>query len=298
MPTHCPDCGTDARAREGGRRRHPLPEHPVLPGAAARAAVPPGRPRRVRHRGARLRGGGRRCSRPASSHDEGDLFDLDRGQLARASPFFTPQGRRRCPRNARASCSTTSSRPRPGRSGGCSSRCRSGTSGPTAAQALARELRLDRRDPRPRRPRSWPPSTASARRSPRRSSSGSRSTGTAAIVEQVGARPASGWRRSAVDDGPRPLEGLTVVVTGIARRLLPRRRDRGDPARAAARSSARCRRRPTSSWSATTRARKYDKAVPLGRARSSTRTASACCSPTVPTPPARSPDRPGRRRST
>ena len=42
---------------QGGRRRPALPQHPVLPGAAARAAVPPGRPRRVRHRGARLQGG-------------------------------------------------------------------------------------------------------------------------------------------------------------------------------------------------------------------------------------------------
>ncbi len=41
-----------AAAREGGRRRHPLPEHPALSGAAARARVPRLGARRLRHRGA------------------------------------------------------------------------------------------------------------------------------------------------------------------------------------------------------------------------------------------------------
>ncbi len=35
MPTQCPACGTRARAREGGRQGHPLPELAVVPGAAA-----------------------------------------------------------------------------------------------------------------------------------------------------------------------------------------------------------------------------------------------------------------------
>ncbi len=47
-----------SRAGEGGRRRHPVPERSLLPGATARADLPRRRPRRVRHRGARLRGGG------------------------------------------------------------------------------------------------------------------------------------------------------------------------------------------------------------------------------------------------
>ena len=63
MPTDCPDVRHAAGAGEGGRRRHPLPQHPVLPGPAARAALPPGRPRRLRHRGARLRGRGRAARR-------------------------------------------------------------------------------------------------------------------------------------------------------------------------------------------------------------------------------------------
>ena len=42
---------------EGRRRRPALPERALVPGAAAGAAVPPRRPRGVRHRGAGLRGG-------------------------------------------------------------------------------------------------------------------------------------------------------------------------------------------------------------------------------------------------
>ena len=42
FPTHCPACETAAGAR-GRRRRLALPEREVLPGAAAGAAVPPGR---------------------------------------------------------------------------------------------------------------------------------------------------------------------------------------------------------------------------------------------------------------
>ena len=59
MPTKCPECGTAAGAGEGGRRRHPLSQHPQLPGAAARAALPHRRSRGLRHRGARLQGGDR-----------------------------------------------------------------------------------------------------------------------------------------------------------------------------------------------------------------------------------------------
>ncbi len=80
MPDVCPECGTPlrrekdrARVRdagrlprvqhaaapgEGERRRHPLPERPLLSGPAPRTPVPPGRPGRFRHRGPRLRGGG------------------------------------------------------------------------------------------------------------------------------------------------------------------------------------------------------------------------------------------------
>ena len=43
-----------AGPREGRGRGHPLPQLPVLPGAAARTRLPPRRPRRLRHRGPRL----------------------------------------------------------------------------------------------------------------------------------------------------------------------------------------------------------------------------------------------------
>ena len=75
FPTRVPGLRDHAGPR-GGRGRLALPEHPVLPGPAARAAVPPGRARRPRHRGARLRGGrgaaglraGHRRGRPVRAH--------------------------------------------------------------------------------------------------------------------------------------------------------------------------------------------------------------------------------------
>ena len=98
-------------------------------------------------------------------------------------PLFTrkdgePVGQRR------RSCWPTWSRPRTSRCGGCWSRCRSGTSGrPRPGRWPSRLGSVERiREPRGRR--SWPPSRASGRPSPRRSSSGSTSTGTAQIVEQ------------------------------------------------------------------------------------------------------------------
>ena len=65
-----------ARPGEGGRRRHPLPQRPRLPGAAARAGVPRRLARGARHRGARVQGGDRparlrahrRRGRPVRAH--------------------------------------------------------------------------------------------------------------------------------------------------------------------------------------------------------------------------------------
>ncbi len=55
MADRVPGLRDAAEARQGGRRRHPLPQHAVLPGAAAGAAVLRRGPGCLRHRGARLR---------------------------------------------------------------------------------------------------------------------------------------------------------------------------------------------------------------------------------------------------
>ena len=59
MPEDCPDCGTRLAAREGGRDRSALPQRAALPRADKGARRLPGRPQRVGHRSARLRGRGR-----------------------------------------------------------------------------------------------------------------------------------------------------------------------------------------------------------------------------------------------
>ena len=71
------------QASPGGRRgRLALPEHQVLPGPAPRAALPPGRAGRLRHRGARL-GGGRRAARLRPGRRRGRRVRADRGGNSR-----------------------------------------------------------------------------------------------------------------------------------------------------------------------------------------------------------------------
>ena len=51
---------------EGGRRRHPVPQRPVVPGPAAGTGLPRRRPGGVRHREPRLRGGRLTAAEPAA----------------------------------------------------------------------------------------------------------------------------------------------------------------------------------------------------------------------------------------
>ena len=264
MPTHCPECGTELAPREGGRRRHPLPQRAVLPGAAAGADLPRRRPRRVRHRGARLRGGDRPAAGRACVHGRGRPLRPRRGEAAARVAVLHHARTASLSANGRQAARPTCRAARTGRCGGCSSRCRSGTSARRPRGRWPATSRSIDRDPRPRPRRSSPPSTASARPSPRRSGSGSTSTGTAAIVDEVarGRRPDGG--RAGRRRRRGTLEGLTVVVTGSPRRVQPRRGEGGDPGARRQGRRARCRRRPTSSSSGTNPGSKYDKAVQLG----------------------------------
>ena len=217
----------------------------------------------LRHRGARLRGGDARLLDAGRRHRRGRPVRARPPTTCAQAPFFTTQGRRRCPPTR------VQAARQPGEGEGATAVAGAGRAvdparrpdrrpgaGPASSARLDAIAAAERRGAgrgRGRRPD----------RSPRRSSSGSPSTGTARSSTS-GARPASGWPRSGVDDGPRPLDGLTVVITGTLEGFTPRRRHGGRAGRAAARSPGRCRRRPTSSSSARTRGRKSDKAVALG----------------------------------
>ena len=78
-----------------------------------------------------------------------------------------------------------------------------------------------------RRPsRSWPAPRVWVRSSPRPSSSGSPSNGTA-TWSGSGATPGSGWPTSSVYARPQPLAGLTFVITGSLPGFTARQCDRG-----------------------------------------------------------------------
>ncbi len=90
FPTALPRLRHQARAR-GGRRRLALPECQVLPGAAAGAAVPPGRARRAGHRGTWLRGGGGAAGLRSGDRRRGPVRADRRGPRGRA--VLRDQGR-------------------------------------------------------------------------------------------------------------------------------------------------------------------------------------------------------------
>ena len=248
------------------------PNTRVLPGAAARAAVPPRRSRRASTS---------RCSatrRPSALLDAGrrsptraTCSTSTREQL-RTGAVLRQQGRQRCGSNADKLLDNLERGQGRGRCGGCWSRCRSGTSARPRPRRWPAQLRLDRRDRGGRRGGAGRGRRASARPSPRRSTEwfavdwhrdDRRASGAAA------GRPDGRGARST--SGPRPLDGLTVVVTGTLDGFTRDQARRGDRRAAAARSPARCRRRPTSWWSATTRAPSTTRRS-RSRCRCSTRT--------------------------
>ena len=223
MPTHCPECGTAlAPAQEGdvdircpNARSCPAQLRERVFHLAGRGAV--------RHRGHGLRGRHRLLTAGAIT-DEADIFPgvdeggrpfgLDEDRLLEV-PLFTNQGRT-AHRQSAGGCWTTWRRARTSRSGGCWSRCPSGTSARPLPGRWPQQFGSMDGDPgcaarggrRTRRRRRGGPDH---RRRPRRS--GSRSTGTRAIVDKLGAAGV----RMADERGDRPeqtLAGLSIVVTG------------------------------------------------------------------------------------
>ena len=210
MPTDCPECGTAAEAGEGGRRRHPLPQQPVLPGPAARAAVPPGRPRRASTSTSSATRPRSRCSTPESCRTRATSSTSTRTSCCRP-PLFRRKDGGLTANGTKLLAAIAAAKERP------------------LWRVLVAPVDPPRRADRGpgagpgaagRGARSSPPSRSAGRRRGRRAghrgrpcASGSRSTGTARSWPS-GARPASGWPRTRSTRGPRPLEGLTVVVTG------------------------------------------------------------------------------------
>ena len=125
--------------------------------------------------------------------------------------------------------------------------------GPTAAQALARQFGSMDAHRGGRARRSWPRWTGSARRSRR----ALREWFAVDWHRDGGAQVARGRRADGrgadwTEPGRARWSGVTVVVTGTLDGLHPGPGGRGDPAARAARSAARCRRRPASWWWART----------------------------------------------
>ena len=148
-------------------------------------------------------------------HRRGRPVRADEEQLATV-PLFTRKDGGLSANGA--SCWPTSRRPRTSRCGGSSWRCRSATSGrprPGARREFAASTRS-----RPTR-RSSPRSTASGRRSPSRRRVVRRRLAPRRRRQVGSGRGPDGRRARRV--GARTLEGSTVVVTGIARGLSPRR---------------------------------------------------------------------------
>ncbi len=209
MATACPSLRHAARPGEGGRRRPALPQQPVVSRAAARAALPRRRSRRVRHRGARLRGGGG-AARLRSHRRRGRPLRADRGPAGHRA-LLHPQGRRPVGQRREAA-----GEPRRGshpaalaRAGGAVDPSRRADCG-AGARARARR---DRRDPR---------SDGRGAVGGRGSRTDDRRVHRRVVRRRLArARSCGKWADAGVrmaeearDDGPRPLDGVTVVITG------------------------------------------------------------------------------------
>ena len=214
MPTHCPECGTPLRREKEGDVDIRCPN--------ARSC-----PAQLRERVFHLAGRGAfdiealgyeaaiaLTTRPDDGgepvlRDEGDLFGLDDDRLRRAELFRNKDGTPSA--NARG-CWTTWTRPGTGRCGGCWSALSIRHVGPTAAQALAREF-----------------GSMEAIRSASVEELAAADGVGPTIAEAVREWFAVDWHADVVrrwaaagvrmeddgaDSGPRPLAGVTVVVTG------------------------------------------------------------------------------------
>ena len=157
-----------AAPREGGRRRHPLPQRrgPARPSCASGCSTSPAAARSTSRCSATRRRS--RCSTPGVVHRRGRPVRPDEDKLLHRAALHRARTASSSA-NGRASCSTTSSDGQGrGRCGGCWSRCRSGTSArPRPRRWPASSASIDAIRGGDAR-RSWPPSTGSGRPSPRR----------------------------------------------------------------------------------------------------------------------------------
>ena len=206
MPTECPSCGTTLAEQKEGDKDLRCPNSRLC-----RAQVY----ERVYHVASRgafdIEGLGSEAAyalvEAGVVDNEGDVFALDRDEAA-ADPALHPsaqEGRGGAPaqRQRRGAAEEPRRRARRCRCGGCSSRCRSATSVPTAARALATEFGSME-------------AIREASREQLADAEGVGPTIAEAVIEwfrrrlaprdrrQVGARPGSRWRTSATSRSPAP----------------------------------------------------------------------------------------------
>ena len=202
MPTHCPECGTALAPPKEGDVDIRCPNARSCPAQLRERRVPRGRPRRVRHRGPRLRGGGRAARRRGSCTTRATSSASPPRQL-RTSRFFTrdggAEGRVLTANAEKLLVNLEAAKARPLWRVIVALSIRH--VGPTAAPGAGPRVR------RPRPHRRGAPGAARggrgrrARSSPTPCSSGSASTGTA-TSSGSGATPACAWPRSAPTPAP------------------------------------------------------------------------------------------------